>query len=122
MSDGRSIDHLDPRTKRAILARLANGYKLRFICAEFRVSSSQIMAVQAWARRLHALQSEVAEQEERQAPYLPTPEQIAEACASIQAGWSARERRWRLCLPDERVETPTIRDGYTRRTFHGGTL
>ena len=31
------------------------------------------------------------------APYLPTPKQIAAACAKIRAGWSEAERAKRWC-------------------------
>ena len=38
--------------------------------------------------------------------YLPTPSQIAEACASIRAGWSISERQRRVVDPKLRSERP----------------
>lgn len=34
--------------------------------------------------------------------YLPTPREIAEACAAIRAGWSAKEHRQR-CVGERQV-------------------
>jgi len=38
-----------------------------------------------------------------QAPYLPTPEEIAAACVAIRATWSVREERRRRRAPDDDV-------------------
>lgn len=40
----------------------------------------------------------------------PTPEQIAEACLRIQAGWSEAERAKRCCVKVERWTAPRIDD------------
>jgi hypothetical protein len=42
------------------------------------------------------------------APDDPTPEEIAERCAEIRAGWSEAERRRRLVTPEEPLEAPVV--------------
>lgn len=91
MSDG-----LSPQTKRAVLARLAAGYKMRAVCAEFGISSTQVHEIQQWAKRLTKQEAETSDECEKAASqYIPTPEQIAEACAEISSGWSDAERKRR---------------------------
>jgi hypothetical protein len=57
-----------------------------------------------------------SEKHERDAKYMPTPEQIAAMCAEIRAGWSDIEWHRRQGLkvhPDvEITETPVYREGW----------
>lgn len=49
------------------------------------------------------------ELEERRAVYLPTPEEIRQACLEIQAGWSDAERERRSLLKTEAIEPKVVR-------------
>jgi hypothetical protein len=44
------------------------------------------------------------------APYIPTPEEIAAGCAAIRAGWSPSEELSRRVFRPETVETRTVRE------------
>ena len=47
--------------------------------------------------------------EDRNAKYMPTPEEIAEECAKLRATWSKRTERERRVVKSVEVETPSFR-------------
>jgi hypothetical protein len=111
---------LTPQTKRAILSRLAGGYKRKRICAEFDVTTAELNAIKEWAKRLNNDDVGIAEVDERQSTYIPTPDEIDTACADIQAGWSDDERERRTFCPVGELEISFIRVGAQRHAKHGG--
>lgn len=113
---------LTASTKRAILSRLAAGWKQTRICAEYDLTIGELKAIKEWAARLNRDDGEVAEHEQRTATYVPTPDDINAACADIQASWSDDERERRTTSPTKAVETVFIRVGAQRHAKHGGAL
>ena len=49
-------------------------------------------------------------------PYLPTPAEIAAACAAIKADWSDHDRLLRAGVPDGRI--PRVEVRRLRRVAH----